>query len=48
MEIVSIYFQFKNREIIEMLIKRGHALATGAIHKQIKWEMSMKKFIQEN
>ena len=31
-----------------MLIKRGHALATGSIHKQIKWEMNMKKYIQEN
>lgn len=31
-----------------MLMKRGHALATGAIHKQIKWEMNMKKYIQEN
>lgn len=31
-----------------MLMKRGHALATGAVYKQIKWEMNMKRYIQEN
>ena len=29
-------------------MKRGHALATGAVYKQIKWEMNMKRYIQEN
>jgi hypothetical protein len=47
-EISHIYFQFKNKEVIDMMLSRGNALRNGVIWDQVKYEMQMKEYIQEN
>jgi hypothetical protein len=46
--ISHIHLQFENAEIIKMMLKRGHALATGVVWEQIRWEMEIKKHYLEH